>query len=164
VARKLGWRFVDTDQMIVKSAGRQIPDIFENEGEAAFRVLERKALVEAAAMRDCVVSTGGGVPVDPDNRRIMSEAGVVVRLVATPETIHRRLAKGNPDAGGRKRKAAVRPLLKSEAPLERIRELLREREEAYATADATVDTEQSIPEETAARVIAEWESLARARG
>jgi shikimate kinase len=145
--------------MIVKASGRQIPDIFESDGEQAFRVLEKKALVEAAGIEDCVVSTGGGVPVDADNRRIMSEAGVVIRLVATPETIHRRLEKGNPEAGGRKRKVTVRPLLKSEAPLERIRALLREREEAYATADATVDTEESIPEETAARVIAEWESL-----
>lgn len=161
VARKLDWRFVDTDQMIVKATGRQVPEIFASDGEAAFRTLERQALAEAAAMEECVVSTGGGVPTDPENRRLMTEAGVVIRLVASPETIHQRLTAGNPGRGGRKRKATVRPLLQGEAPLERIRALLKEREAAYATADATVDTEESIPEETAARVIAEWKSMQR---
>jgi shikimate kinase len=148
--------------MIVKATGRQIPEIFASDGEAAFRVLEKQALADAAAMDDCVISTGGGVPTDPDNRRLMAESGVVIRLVASPETIHQRLAAGNPGRGGRRRKAAVRPLLQGEAPLERIRALLEEREEAYATAGATVDTEASIPEETAARVIAEWKTISGA--
>lgn len=159
VARKLGWRFVDTDQMIAKSTGRRIPEIFASDGEAAFRALEKHALAEAAAMKECVVSTGGGVPIDPENRQLMKEAGVVIRLLASPETIHKRLTRGNPTRSGRKRKSVVRPLLQSSEPLERIRALLAERESAYATADATVDTEESIPEETAARVISEWESL-----
>lgn len=159
VARSLDWRFVDTDQMIVKTTGRQIPEIFADDGEAAFRILEKQALAAAAAMEDCVISTGGGMPIDPDNRRLMKGSGVVIRLLASPETIHKRLTRGNPTRTGRKRKAVVRPLLQGGEPLERIRELLVERESAYATADATVDTEESIPEDTAARVISEWKSL-----
>lgn len=143
--------------MIVKAAGRPVTEIFQREGEAVFRSLEKNALKTAATSERCVVSTGGGVPVDPANRALMHEAGMIVRLVATPETIRKRLTEGNPIQRKGKRRPAARPLLKGSEPLERIRTLLAQREAAYATADATVDTEESIPEETAARVIAAWE-------
>lgn len=145
--------------MIVKKSGRQIPDIFEQDGEAGFRQLERQALTHAAQSERCVISTGGGVPVDPANRALMRESGVVVRLIASPETIHERLTTGNPTRSGKKRRQTIRPLLQGGEPLERIKALLLEREDAYATADDSVDTEESIPEETAARVIAAWERV-----
>lgn len=149
--------------MIVKKSGRQIPDIFETDGEAAFRQLEREALIRAAESERCVISTGGGVPIDPANRALMREAGAVVRLVASPETIHSRLTTGNPTRSGKKRRQTIRPLLQGAEPMDRIRTLLLEREAAYATADETVDTEESIPEETATRVIAAWERVSKDR-
>jgi len=148
--------------MIVKKSGRQIPEIFEMDGEAAFRELERQALTDAAQSERCVISTGGGVPVDPANRALMRESGVVVRLIASPETILARLTTGNTTRSGKKWRQTVRPLLQGGEPMERIKVLLGEREEAYATADEAVDTEESIPEETAARVIAAWERVTQA--
>lgn len=147
--------------MIVKATGKPIPEIFEKEGEAAFRRYEKDALRKAAFEERCVVSTGGGVPLDPENRALMHESGVIVRLVATPETIHGRLTEGNPAGRKGKRRPAVRPLLQGGEPLERIRAVLAEREAAYATADATVDTEESIPDVTAERVIAAWEQAVK---
>lgn len=147
--------------MIVKKSGKQIPDIFETEGEAAFRQLERESLLRAAESERCVISTGGGVPIDPANRTLMHESGVVVRLVASLETIHSRLTTGNPTRAGKKRRQTIRPLLQGAEPMDRIRTLLLEREAAYATADETVDTEESIPEETATRVVAAWERVSK---
>ena len=115
-ARRLGWQFVDTDDLIVKRAGKPISEVFAESGEAFFRELERESLVEAASGESRVISTGGGLPMDEKNRRIMEQRGIVVCLEARPETIHRRLEKES-----RQRGAIVRPMLESEDPPARIR-------------------------------------------
>lgn len=147
--------------MIVKKSGRQIPEIFEMDGEAAFRELERQALTDAAQSERCVISTGGGVPVDPANRALMRESGVVVRLIASPETILAAYYRQH-DA----LREEVAPDGQAASPGGRAdgadQGAVGEREEAYATADEAVDTEESIPEETAARVIAAWERVTQA--
>src|SRR2546423_14949946 len=68
MARRLRLQFVDTDRFIEEMTGRTIPEIFREDGEAAFRAIEREAIGQIAAERRQVVSTGGGAFVDPTNR------------------------------------------------------------------------------------------------
>ena len=91
IARAAGLDFIDTDEEIVREAGKPIADIFEQDGESHFRRLERQAVARACSASYKVISTGGGAIVDPDNYRAMAASGVVVCLDATPETIHGRL-------------------------------------------------------------------------
>ena len=85
VAQRLGRRFVDSDEQVEARAGRTVREIFEAEGEAAFRALEAGALAEAlAAPEPAVVAAAGGVVLDPGNRRALREAATVVWLRAGP--------------------------------------------------------------------------------
>ena len=154
-ARRLGWQFVDTDDLIVKRAGKPISEVFAQSGETFFRELERESLVEAASGESQVISTGGGLPMDEKNRRIMEQRGLVVCLEARPETIHRRLEKES-----RQRGAIVRPMLESEDPPARIRSLKADRQPGYALSHWTVHTDDMTPDEAAAEVIRAWRTLA----
>ena len=132
-AERLGMPFIDLDERIERRAERPIPEVFEAEGEPAFRALEREALAEVCAEGGAVVATGGGVPVDAENRRLMRESGVVVLLEARAETIRARQEAAEGES---------RPMLAAADPLQRIVELKAERREAYAeSADWTVDTD-----------------------
>ncbi len=91
VARSLGWEAMDTDDEVVKLAGKSIPEIFNQDGEPHFRRLEREALAEACRRRRVVIATGGGAILDPQNRILMRRSGAVVCLEANPGTIYRRL-------------------------------------------------------------------------
>lgn len=144
VARLLGWRFVDTDELIVETAGKSIVTIFEEGGEAMFRRLEHEHLTEVCAAERQIVSTGGGIVMDDRNRRLMETSGVVVCLEAGLGTIHRRiLAEEDP---------AIRPMLSDPDPLRRIGALKAERQAGYARALWTVHTDRLSPEEAAGEV------------
>ena len=80
LARRLGKQFVDTDQMVEDMAKKPIPAIFAQEGEAAFRALESRAVREAGSRTGCVISTGGGVVTRPGNRPPLRQNGVIVHL------------------------------------------------------------------------------------
>ena len=133
LARTLARTFVDTDRLVEAKAGRSVAAIFADDGEAAFRALEREAVAEACALPDAVIATGGGALVDPDNRRRLAGAGPIVCLTATPEEILRRVGRGE-----------TRPLLAGSASdaerLARIRDLLAARVAAYGSATHTIDT------------------------
>ncbi len=73
-------RFVDTDAAVVRRAGKPIPEIFEQDGEAVFRDWEARVCRELAGRRDLVVATGGGVILRPENVEALREAGAVVFL------------------------------------------------------------------------------------
>ena len=154
-ARRLGWQFVDTDDLVVERAGKPISEVFAESGETFFRELERESLVEAASGESQVISTGGGLPMDEKNRRIMERCGIVVCLEARPETIHRRLEKES-----RQRGAIVRPMLESEDPPARIRSLKADRQPGYALSHWTVHTDGMTPDEAAAEVVRAWRTLA----
>lgn len=156
VAGLLGWEFFEMDDEIEAAAGKKIPEIFEQDGEKRFREIETGVLRKAAARSRLVVSTGGGVPTVEENRRIMAETGIVVRLTASPETISARLT-----ASAGRRGRALRPLLGSEAPLDRVRALLAEREEAYASADARIDTEGLRHGDVARLIVDTWDHFSQ---
>jgi 3-dehydroquinate synthase len=147
VASMLGWRAIDSDKLIEEAAGRTIPEIFANEGEARFRELEREALAGAAHRADAVVATGGGAVLAKENRQLMAEGGLAVCLEARPDTILQRL--NEPTAAP----ASERPLLAGGDPLARITELKAQRQRYYALADAIVDTEGRTPQEVAQAVV-----------
>ena len=160
VAEALGWRAVDTDQLIAEAAGRSIPEIFERDGEPRFRELEREALQQAAAQDQVVVATGGGAVVALENRRLMAEAGLVVCLEARPESILERLRDTNdtpPDEGPLRASASgpvsERPLLTNDDPLARIVELKSQRQRYYALADAIIDTTGRTPDQVAGAAV-----------
>ena len=161
VSDMLGWDLADMDEMITKRAGVPIVEIFE-QGEDQFRALEREVLAEVAVGDRVVVSTGGGVPVSEENRQVMRSAGMTVRLEAAPEIIFGRLKgspRGNSDQAAR---GVIRPMLQEEGvevPVDRIRALLAVREEAYASADTTISTDNLLPRAVAQRVVKAWKSF-----
>src|SRR4030042_2874243 len=78
VASRLGWQAVDTDNLIVQRAGKPIPDIFAQDGEKAFRRIEREALVEACRRSRIVIGVGGGANASAEDRRILAGGGFIV--------------------------------------------------------------------------------------
>jgi len=143
LSRLIGWEFVDADVELVNRTGRSIPEIFQEDGEDAFRDLEQSLIKELASGSKRVVAMGGGAFVDPDNREQLLSHGLVFCLRAEPETIHRRITEGM--LGG----AESRPLLAGTPPLERIKDLLTQRAESYADAHHTIDTDHLTTEQVA---------------
>lgn len=147
VARRLGWRFVDSDDEIVALAGKSIPDIFAQDGEERFRELERRVLSSICPREGYVIATGGGAVVDPANRRLFSRCGVVICLEATPETIHQRLTSAQ------EAYHMVRPLLAVDNPLAHIKSLKAARQPFYDMADWTLRTDNLTLAHVVDRVI-----------
>jgi shikimate kinase len=88
LARALDRPFVDSDVQVERRAHRTVRQIFETEGEAAFRALEAEALAEALASEEpAVIAAAGGTVLDPLNRRRMQDCGTVVFLDAPPSTL-----------------------------------------------------------------------------
>jgi shikimate kinase len=158
-AELLGWEFFEMDDEIETSTGKKIPEIFSEDGEVKFRQIESDILKAAATRTGLVVSTGGGVPTLEENRKLMAATGVVIRLTASPETINARLT-----ASAGRRGRALRPLLGSEAPVDRVRALLAERESAYATADAEINTEGLRHGDVAMLIMETWEHISKLKG
>jgi 3-dehydroquinate synthase len=156
LAGRLGWEAVDTDEDVARLAGKSVADIFGQDGEPRFREMEGQVLAAAARKRGAVIACGGGAVTVAGNRRLMKESGFVVRLEASPETIHRRLMN---DAGT---STGVRPLLVAPDPLERIRELKASREQHYAIADWTVHTDPLTLDEVQQEVLRGWYYWCRA--
>ena len=132
LASALGWRYVDSDEQVQKATGRTVPEIFAEDGEAAFRAEERQALEAATASPDpVVVGVAGGAVLDADNRAAIGGAGFVVWLRAGLDTLARRVGEGD-----------GRPLL-GDDPAEALARLYPAREPLYAAlADLTVDVDE----------------------
>lgn len=85
LAQKREWQFVDTDEMVVQTARRDIPTLFATEGEIGFRDREAAAIREASTGERQVIATGGGAVLRPENVEALQKTGVVVWLTARPE-------------------------------------------------------------------------------
>jgi shikimate kinase len=129
-AQRLDRPFVDTDEIVTAVAGAPVAEVFARDGEDAFRALERTAVADAcAAPVPSVIAVGGGAVLDPENRRRLRDAGVVVWLRAPVDQLVRRVGD-----------ARTRPLLAGD-PKGALRRLATLREPAYeAAAHVTVDT------------------------
>jgi shikimate kinase len=122
LAERLGYMFVDTDELIEARDGRSIPTIFAESGEAAFRQMERETALELAEREGLVISPGGRLMLDRVNAAELGRNGRIFCLTAAPEEILTRLMAEN----GRER-----PLLNVADPAERIASLLAERQAGY---------------------------------
>lgn len=131
LARRLGRAFLDSDRLIEERMGCSIREIFEREGEDAFRAIEEAALDELTAARTCaVLSTGGGAVLRPSTRMRLRERSHVVYLHALPDDIYRRL-----------RHDTTRPLLQTKNPLQQLRNLYAQRDPLYReTAHFVIET------------------------
>jgi len=121
-ADRLGVPFLDTDETVVARLGSSIPAVWAEWGEEGFRRFESEELTKAAMSGPCVVATGGGAVIEPDNVTLMRRTGTVVWLAARPEVLAERLQDGT-----------GRPLLASN-PLDELRRILSEREPLYRSA------------------------------
>ena len=83
--------FVDLDERIVAEQGKSIPEIFQEQGEAAFREMERAALHALAQFPPAIVATGGGTPCFFDNMDWMNSRGLTIYLKASPALLAARL-------------------------------------------------------------------------
>jgi shikimate kinase len=131
LARRLGWRFLDSDQMIEVSTGATVVEIFASRGEDAFRAEESRVLAEALTEGGpAVVSAAGGTVLSPTNRELIRSSGAVVWLRADPATLAARVGSG-----------AGRPLLGAD-PAGSLAELDTVRRPLYAeVADVTIDVD-----------------------
>jgi shikimate kinase len=150
LADALGYRFLDADAVLEQAAGRPIPEIFEQEGETAFRNLESAVLDQLAAWHSLVVATGGGVVNRPENWGHLRQ-GVVIWLDAPQDLLLRRL-QADP---------SPRPLLADRDLSTRLAALLGVRRPLYAQADLTIRQGEEAPAEVAARVLAELPTILR---
>ena len=142
IAEQLHFAFVDTDELIEARTGKTISAIFANDGEAAFRQLEKEIVAELSARKRTVISTGGGLGANEDNLASLKEHALVVCLWASPEKIWERV-----------RHQTHRPLLKEADPLAKIRQLLAAREKYYKQADVLLNTELRSLREVAQQVL-----------
>ncbi|MCD6567898.1 MAG: 3-dehydroquinate synthase [Dehalococcoidia bacterium] len=149
VAKRLNWNFIDTDDEIVKRAGKPVTDIFRDGGEDSFRDLERQVIAETSLQEQAVIAVGGGAIVDLQNYESLARSGIIICLEAKAETIYRRLFQG--DAYGAENE--VRPLLDDDNPLDRISHLKASRQFAYAGADWTIHTDGLSISEVADEII-----------
>jgi shikimate kinase/3-dehydroquinate synthase len=142
LARRLGWRFADTDGLVEKGAGRTVTDVFAAEGEEGFRARELEALRGAlGGDGPVVIACGGGLPTRPAARDLLWGSAVVVWLDADDAALLRHLR----DA------ADHRPLLRDDPP-RRLAELRRARTALYAGATVRVECGDADVEEVCDRV------------
>jgi shikimate kinase len=134
LARILDMRLVDVDEEIEASRQMTINDIFKKFGELVFREIETDMIKKVCRNEHVIISTGGGAVLKRENMETLRETGIIVCLMASPETILRRT--GSTDD---------RPLLHVENPLEKIRELMDFRKPYYEKADIVIETEGKTP-------------------
>lgn len=151
LAEVLGRPFVDSDEVIEERSGVDIPFIFEREGEAGFRMRERRVIDELTRRPGIVLATGGGSAEDPDNRRDLGSRGFVIYLHASVEQQLRRTRRGQ-----------ERPMLRGEDPQRVLEGLMQRRDPQFREiARLVVETDErriaSVVEEICA-------GLARADG
>ncbi len=131
LAKKLDREFVELDSLIEQKAGKSIPEIFQQDGEIAFRELEIGVTKEVAGRKNAVIACGGGLVLNKINIDRLRKEGIVVYLTASPRVILKRVSS----------EEGSRPLLEVDNPALAIQELLKFRRPFYErAADITVNT------------------------
>jgi shikimate kinase len=143
LAEKLGYQFVDTDDLIELRVGMKISDIFAVYGEPYFRDVETEVVKEVAKKDKFVISTGGGVVLRKVNMDELRKNGIIINLTAKPETIYNRL----------KNQPGVRPLLNKPNPMNEIIKLLSQREEYYKNCDLRIETNNFTVEQIVQQIL-----------
>lgn len=138
--------FVDTDQYVEHTQQQSIATIFQQQGEAAFRLIEKKALCHLLEKEQrTVVATGGGIVLDAENRESMRQHGWVVWLNVTPHNLYHRL-RGN----------RSRPLLQQDNPRQILEKLYQQRHPWYqACCDVEIHCDALTPRKVVDEVM-QW--------
>jgi len=144
LSERLDRVFIDIDTQIEAHFDKTIPEIFADEGEAAFRVAESQICAQLGQEQGMIISTGGGALVNPHNRAVLSDSGTLICLTATVDEILSRVES-----------MANRPLLPGDRDEKRrrIRDLLYERRQAYAAIPQQIDTTGRDPAAIADHVL-----------
>jgi len=146
LAERLGWAWVDADDVLEARHGKSVRAIFAEEGEAGFRDREAAVLAELCRRERHVLATGGGVVLREANRELLRRSARVVWLTADAETLWGRLRA---DASTAERRPAL-----AGGGLEEVVEVLRAREPLYrACADLTVETAGLSPMAVAEEIL-----------
>lgn len=141
LADRLGVAYRDTDDDIVTEQGRTIAEIFVDDGESAFRALEKQAVRRAVAEHEGVLALGGGAVLDADTRALLAGLPVVYLSMDVEEAVRRTGLN------------VARPLL-AVNPRKQWRELMRARRHLYEeVATAVVATDGRTPEEVTRSVL-----------
>lgn len=130
VAASLNLPFLDSDKTIENNEGMSVSEIFDTLGESHFRKLERKFVLEDRPQNGSVISCGGGLVTNPELLSIIKKTGVVVVLYASIETLLQRISDDS-----------NRPLMKTDHPEKKIRDLLEQREAIYKEAGVGIMTD-----------------------
>ena len=136
-AHLLGWPFHDTDELIEEYAGKKISEIFEHDGEEAFRHIETQVIENVSNMKNNVIALGGGAVVREQNWQLISNSGITIRLAAPVHVLSERIAR-NQD----------RPLMANLSETERIKKIeamLKTREPYYRRAQFTFESSDDMP-------------------
>jgi shikimate kinase len=160
IARKLGEQLqipvFDSDSEIERHTGKNIADIFAQNGEAVFRNIEESTIADILQQNmpnPFVLATGGGAILRPETRCRLKNAGRVIWLTATPETIFQRIQL-DPASG------TMRPNLTSLTPLEEITALLAKRNPLYSeTAHEIIETNAIEINEITNRILSNYTQL-----
>jgi len=148
LAEKLSRKFVEMDTLIEQKAGKSIPEVFQQDGEIAFRELEIEVTKEVSKGKNQVIACGGGVVLNKINIDRLKKESVLVYLTASPEVILKRTS-GDGDK---------RPLLQASDKTAVIREMLSFRQPFYErAADITIDTSQMDINAIVEQIIAKTE-------
>jgi len=142
LACRLAVPFFDSDLEIEAERGLSIAGIFNQEGEAAFRLRERAVIKRLLSGPAHILATGGGAFVEPETRAEFMGRALTVWLRADLEVIFSRVCRKND-----------RPLLKSENPKEVLADLMEVRYPVYELADITVDSDDRPHEQVVDRII-----------
>jgi shikimate kinase len=143
VAERLGAEFVDCDNIIVRKMQMPVSRIFAEHGETKFRELERQAMESALGRDPAVISPGGGWISQPGALEATQAASMIIYLKTMVITAVKRA-----EASG------IRPLLVGEDPAERMRTLLKEREQYYVKAHAEVKADIKSANQLAEEIVA----------
>ena len=154
LAKRLGMRFVDSDQEIEARTGATIPLIFEIEGEENFRRREAEVIRDLTAQQGIVLATGGGAILNPESRNYLKARGTVIYLRASVNSLlHRTINDRN------------RPLLQTADPRKKLEELSRQREPLYnEIAHFVIDTGRPNVHSMVQTILAQLEIRRRGRG
>lgn len=134
LAQRLGLTFFDADSIIEQEQNMTITEIFRQFGEPYFRDIEADVIKRLSEKDRVVIATGGGAVLREENMKNLRKKGIIVCLMASPETILRRTINDS-----------SRPLLQVEDPLRKIKELIEFRRPYYENSDIMVDTEGKNP-------------------
>lgn len=143
LAKRLGYKYIDTDEVIEKRVGMKINEIFEKKGEKYFRNIESRVVKDVSKLSGYVIATGGGVVLRSKNMDELEKNGVIINLKASPETIYQRTIKTK----------GVRPLIDKPNPKKEIVKLLNYRRKFYKRCDFAVFTDRLKLEDVVDKII-----------